>query len=95
MYNCASTHHLFICLQTMHMPLRYYTSRWTPVVKDFMVGAVTGELDTKSYPAVKGTPQAMVEAGSGGEEVTSARKGKRNWAKNRNKADDEALAAVS
>ena len=40
----------FVCLFCAVLyKLRYYTSRWTPLVKDFMVGAVTGELDTRTY----------------------------------------------
>lgn len=60
-----------------------------------MIGAVTGTLDTRAFPPVKGMPSAMVEAGSGGEEIASARKGRRNWAKNRNKVGGRLIAGLT
>lgn len=70
-------------------------SRWTPVVKDLSEDAIQGKLDPAAYPAVKGTPQAMVETSGDddGERVQSARKVRGGWAHKKASGSKKVLLA--
>jgi len=76
---------------------REYTvdvSRWTPILKDILEDAVTGQLSMADYPSVRDTPD-IAKSSSGDAEPVQSGRNRGGWAKDKKKNKEKKGAAAA